>query len=188
MEETQRQALDIWKQDTKNKLRNGCSSKEWWKIVQCSQGTKTSNELPPLNVDEKMVAFSNKQKAEAFADFYENNMTVSEPNRLPPKIPRVTENTFSRFYVEKHTLLKHLKELNVSKATGPDNISPRILKECASAVAEPISIILNQCILNGQWPKAWKSSFIVPVHKKRVCFRYQELSSRITAIHNKQNM
>ena len=131
------------------------------------QGNTTTKDLPPINVDNTTVAFNNEQKSEAFADFFAKKMTVADPNRTPPKIPQVTSSTLKTFRVEKFRVLKHLKELNVTKATGPDKISPRVLKSCAQSLAHPISIILNNCVLQGKWPNAWKKSFIVPVHKKQ---------------------
>ena len=167
MEEVQRQAIHAWKQDVKSKLMDGnCSSRNWWQIVKQNQGCMNKNDIPPLNKPDNTIAFSNAQKADAFAQYFSNKMKVAEPDRQPPQIPQVTSNCLKSFKVDKDDIVGHLKTLDTSKATGPDQISPRIFKLCAKELAEPIATILQSCITNKQWPKLWKLSYIVPVYKK----------------------
>ena len=59
-----------------------------------------------------------------------------------------------------------LKSLSIDKASGPDNIGNRILKNCASALAPPISLIINRSLESGVFPTQWKLSNVVPVYKK----------------------
>ena len=167
MEEVQRQAIHTWKMDIRSKLISGnCSSRDWWRLIQQHQGTTKNSELPPINISDKTIAFSNDQKAEAFATYFATKMKVPEPQRTPPCIPRVTLASLNKFVVKKEHILENLKGLDTSKATGPDKISPMTLKNCAAELTKPISIILNNCFQANQWPRLWKLSSIVPVHKK----------------------
>ena len=59
-----------------------------------------------------------------------------------------------------------LKSLNVSKASGPDLISPCLLKEGANQLSFPFSKFFNRLIISGQFPKSWKKANITPVFKK----------------------
>ena len=53
-----------------------------------------------------------------------------------------------------------------NKAVGPDNISLRLLRRCANELARPLATFFNHCLHTSTWPKSWKLSNVVPVHKK----------------------
>ena len=59
-----------------------------------------------------------------------------------------------------------LKNLNPNKAPGPDGIHGRVLKNCASSLALPLSLLFTVSYRTGQIPSEWKSADIVPVFKK----------------------
>ena len=67
--------------------------------------------------------------------------------------------------VECYQVCKKLQSVHPFKAPGPDNISPRILKEYAHMLAEPITIIFNTSLASGVVPSSWKESNIVPIPK-----------------------
>ncbi len=59
-----------------------------------------------------------------------------------------------------------MSKLNVSKASGPDCISYRLLKECAFSLAEPFCRLFEKSFMDGIFPSKWKISNIAPVFKK----------------------
>ena len=59
-----------------------------------------------------------------------------------------------------------IKGLDVNKATGPDNISIRLLKETVNEIAPYLCTLFNKSIKNGKFPSEWKQANVVPVHKK----------------------
>ena len=56
--------------------------------------------------------------------------------------------------------------LDVYKSMGPDNIYPRVLKEMADVVAEPLSITFEKLWLSGEVPGDWKKQNITTIFKK----------------------
>ena len=56
--------------------------------------------------------------------------------------------------------------LDVYKSLGPDGVHPRVLKELAEVVAEPLSIIFEKSWLSGKVSDDWRKSYVTSIHKK----------------------
>ena len=61
---------------------------------------------------------------------------------------------------------KVLRDVDTGKATGPDNNSPRVHKNCARKLSEPLATIFATCPEHKKWPAAWKEIHAVPFYKK----------------------
>ena len=59
--------------------------------------------------------------------------------------------------------------LTLTEAEGPDNLSPRVLKECAEELAGVLQWIFNMSVRSGKIPDLWKTARIVLVPKKYLC-------------------
>ncbi len=70
--------------------------------------------------------------------------------------------------VQEHEVRRTLKEVNPRKATGPDGILGRVLRECADQMAGVFTMILNQSLSQATVPLCLKSATIVPLQKKTV--------------------
>ena len=56
-----------------------------------------------------------------------------------------------------------LKGIDTSKASGPDLIPGRLLKECANEIAPSLTRIINYSLRIGALPREWK---LLPIFKK----------------------
>ena len=63
-------------------------------------------------------------------------------------------------------VLKLLNELQAHKATGPDGIPPRILKELATEFAPVLTVIFNASLKQGIVPEDWRTAHVAPIFKK----------------------
>ena len=61
---------------------------------------------------------------------------------------------------------KRLFKLNPGKAAGPDNITPRILKELHTEIDPILTDIFNTSLYEGIVPDDWKDAYVSPVYKK----------------------
>ncbi len=60
---------------------------------------------------------------------------------------------------------EQLKKIKANKASGPDGISPKIIKEFAYEFSSPICDILNSSYTEGVVPSQWKKAIVVPIPK-----------------------
>ena len=65
-----------------------------------------------------------------------------------------------------HEVYKLLSRVDVNKAYGADNLSPHILKQCASQLSPSLAILFTLSMKTGKVPSQWKASNVVPIHKK----------------------
>ncbi len=72
------------------------------------------------------------------------------------EIPDITEDF----------VLKQLLNLKDGKAVSMDGIPPKLLHLGAPALATPLTRILNISLSSGIMPDEWKTSRVVPIHKK----------------------
>ena len=70
------------------------------------------------------------------------------------------------FAIDFRTVRKILSSINENKSQGPDGINGKILKNCASSIAYPVTLLFNLSFSQGQIPSEWKLANIVPIHKK----------------------
>ena len=77
-----------------------------------------------------------------------------------------SDTVISDLTLNESTVLAALKALEVDKATGPDEIPAKLLKETASVIAPSLCKIFNKSLQLGYLPSDWKLANVVPVHKK----------------------
>lgn len=65
-------------------------------------------------------------------------------------------------------VLKKLKALNPSKATGHDNIPAKFLSDAAEIITPCITYLINLSIDQGQFPSYFKLARVIPLYKKGV--------------------
>ena len=70
--------------------------------------------------------------------------------------------------IQPHSVFQALKSLKASKAPGPDNVSPMLLKHCADILYTPIANLFSCCLTTGAIAENWRTVRITPVPKKSV--------------------
>ncbi|CAM5107999.1 unnamed protein product [Eretmochelys imbricata] len=68
--------------------------------------------------------------------------------------------------VEKEMVQDYLEKLDEHKSMGPDALHPRMLKELAHVIAEPLAIIFENSWQSGEVPVNWKKANVVLIFKK----------------------
>ena len=68
--------------------------------------------------------------------------------------------------VTKEGITKLLKGLNPTKALGPDELHPRVLKELTTELGPVFAHLIQQSIDSGEVPLEWTLANISPLFKK----------------------
>ena len=167
MQTTSKWAIRRWEDDLRSKLRGpGVGSKTWWTLVKERQGTSFQDSIPPLTKPDGSTANSSREKAELLADLFATKMAVSDPLRPPPQLNLECNDPVTMVEVTTEHVEHLLREIDVKKATGPDDVSPQVLKHCAGELSGPLSEVFKACLEENAWPSVWKEARVVPVHKK----------------------
>ena len=125
------------------------SDKYYWKFMNSVMGGRVLS-IPVLNSvsDGQFISVTNDlDKCEAFNDYFASQTLLDFTDE--PKLPMLefkTTNRLTNIAVDRSEVLNYLKQLNVSKATGPDGIGNLVLRSCAESLAEPISYLINKII------------------------------------------
>ena len=69
--------------------------------------------------------------------------------------------------VDPKGVAKLLDGLNVHKASGPDGLNARVLKECSNEISSILALIYNESLARGDVPDEWRQANVSPVIKKR---------------------
>ena len=142
------------------------NSKKWWSIIKSLHNKDNAhNSIPPLETDDKIIT-TNAEKAEMFNKHFLSASTLNDANCLIPNNPPINESILDEIMVTIEDVKDQLKTLDTSKAFGPDNISPKFLKEGASILAPILQSLFNKCLQQSVFPDIWKRANVIPIHKK----------------------
>ena len=122
--------------------------------------TDTLSILEKLNqyfsiISERLQAEQPQNSPEFDSKNLENYIKSKVPNNIQFSIP----------YMKLADLIATLNSLNVTKATGLDGLTPKILKTSANAIAPTLLKIKNTSLQNGQFPEPLKIAKPKPIHK-----------------------
>ena len=124
-----------------------------------------SSSVPPLYKDDIFYT-EEDDKATLMNNFFVAQTELDETQAtFPPDItlPEHSLNFLSTSPFEVETMLKSLQ---LGKATGPDAINNRVLKELAKPLSFPLSDLFNFSLTSGKVPLIWKEANVTPMFKK----------------------
>ena len=134
-------------------------SKKFWKHVKHSNN---SSRIPEAISYDGVHRNQPKDKAELFNLFFCKQFSSRSKYDIAIDLNSIADDIdFSQ-----NRVYGILRSLKVGKACGPDNIGGHILKNCASSLSKPLSLIYTQVYYSGYIPDEWKLAHIVHVHKK----------------------
>ena len=110
-----------------------------------------------------------------------NNFFCSVGKKVHDKIPAIDgnfrnylqNNINENFFLSAVTpidVFKELSKLNNNKASGPDDLKPKLVKACKLQFTKPLTILYNKSIEQAVYPSDFKLSKVIALYKKESRF------------------
>ena len=155
-----RQASDSYLQDIITSEHGG--GRRLGAIVKAKRCDQTG--VAPLKEGDQMFS-DPKSKADLLNKQFASVFTIDNTSALPDLGPS-SHPTMNHILIDSRGIVKLLKNINPHKASGPDGIPARLLKETAEEIAPAITLLYQASLNQGRVPSAWKKALIVPIFKK----------------------
>ena len=136
--------------------------KSFWRYINGQK--KDAQGIPPLKRKNNNLAQTDEAKAEALNEQFSGVFTKFDETSVPllgTQFPKMGD-----INVSEAGIIKLLKGLNPSKASGPDGINPRVLKELSTELGPLLTHLFQQSLDKGEIPKDWSMANICPLYKK----------------------
>ena len=96
--------------------------------------------------------------------------------KLANEVPLVTDSSSYADYIVTYSsdnkfifsrkVFSLLNKFSISKATGLDNISAKLSRECADPISIPLCNIFNNSLSSGLFSDDWKCARVTPLFKQ----------------------
>ncbi len=141
------------------------NNKAFWSYVNSRRITKP--QIPDLKDNHGKYTTSDIEKAEVLNNQYVSVFTKEDTSNMPHfNIKSLITTPLTDIDIDEELVYKHLTNLRIDKSAGPDKMHPRLLKELADVIVEPLTIIFKSSVKMGIVPQQWKDAVVTPIFKK----------------------
>ena len=107
------------------------------------------------------------EKANVFVEYFSSVFTKEpDDDELPDFDLREFDKELSNIDVTEDAVIKKLYKLKTNKSPGPDQMHPRVLREIATSILKPVTIIFRTSIRTKKVPAKWKHANVSALFKK----------------------
>lgn len=149
----------------KKKLsENSADPRAWWRIVNHISGKGGQSEIPTLEFEGTSYD-SASEKAKILNSVFAAKSNIDDKGQVPPLCSNEANCSINNIKIRARIVKHKLLHLKCSKATGPDGISARVLRECADVLSKPLTSLFSLSLRKGIVPSEWKCANVVPIYK-----------------------
>ena len=142
------------------------SSKDWWSTLKTFISPNLNSVIPPIE-SEGIIYTDDFEKANLFNNYFQGQTVLDDSNAVLPELPEPSYLTsLSSIAFDPQEVEEILRTLKTDKASGPDGLSNRILKELSHELSSPLCSLFNKSLSLGKFPSPYKDANVTPVHKK----------------------
>ncbi|MEW8547864.1 MAG: reverse transcriptase family protein, partial [Candidatus Thiodiazotropha sp.] len=162
-----RESKNAYYEKLAEKLKsNTFSTKDWWSTLKTFISPNSSSSIPPLEHNNSIYS-DETDKANIFNKYFQSQTNLDETNAvLPDLIPSVINSELNTIVLTPLEVESVLKSLTVGKASGPNGLNNRVLKELSSELSIPFCSFFNQSLRVGTLPVFYKEANVCPIPKK----------------------
>ena len=126
---------------------------------------KDNQGIPPLKRrNGSGLTESETEQAKEFNGQFTDVFSKASENEIP--LLEKSAPPMSDIHISNEGVIKMMKGLNPSKALGPDELHPEVLKELAVELGTVFAHLFQQFLDKGEIPKEWSLANICPLYKK----------------------
>ena len=160
-----RRACSSFRKRKIDKLNSSPTEKCFWSLSKKIFNNFCNSSFPSLIRPDGSIACSPTDKANLFRSYFSANSSLSDSNAPDPPTQPLS-NPIPSIIISARKVRRVLRSLKTDKASGPDGIPPRFLKEFADELAPVLCRLFRLILISCTYPFSWKHALIQPVPKK----------------------
>lgn len=143
-----------------------------WRIINSNLGNVSKKPTPKVIISNGEILNDPSQISNAFGEYFANSVTTlmelnfAHQNNTCTKSKKENINSMYFMPVLEDTVIELIQQLPNKNSTGIDEVPAKLFKECCFEFAHYITIIINNSVHLGQFPRLLKTAKVVPVFKK----------------------
>jgi len=133
---------------------------------------KDKNNISKLVVDNNVIT-DTKSMSNAFNTYFctvggklQSNIKGSDNHLFKTYMPAPVKESMFCSPLTCTEIFQIIAKFKNNKSPGPDNIGPRLLKEVANEIIDPLLYLFNLSLSTGTVPNSLKIAKVIPVYKK----------------------
>lgn len=149
------------------KLKSGnISNKSWWTTLKTFISPNSRSSIPTLQFNNDTYS-DDYDKANILNNYFQTQTILDDKDAILPNLSLPVLNLqLDNIILTPLEVEAILKILPIGKASGPDGMSNRILRELACELSVPLCSLFNQSLRTGLIPTSFKEANVCPVPKK----------------------
>jgi ribonuclease P/MRP protein subunit RPP40 len=137
------------------------NERKFYGYVRNKQKVKSRIDFIKKSNDE--LTSSELETAERLNEFFKS-VFVEEGDFAEDEV-REVERTINLVEIQNEDVMKKINNLKENKAQGPDQMSPKVIKECKEKLCPAFTILFNKSMEEEKLPKIWKAANVTPIFK-----------------------
>lgn len=122
--------------------------------------------IPLVRGADGAVCESDESSAEVLASAFVSAFSAEPPGPIPRIVAPANTNSLDSVHFTEEIVMRELSALSTDTSPGSDLITAPILKLCASALAKPLSHIMEASFNQSSLPSLWRFATVTPIFKK----------------------